>query len=71
MDDLRAFARQILKVYGYYLKLGPVFSPELGNFSLHFVDDEVRQEIEKMNAADMTLYQFVRCVLAAGGPRFD
>ncbi|CAK9087635.1 unnamed protein product [Durusdinium trenchii] len=71
LDDLRAFAHQVAKVYGYFLRLSPAIAPELGNFSMDLVDAQVRKEIEEMNGADLILYHFVRCVLAAGGPRFQ
>jgi hypothetical protein len=34
------------------------------------LDATARKEIEQMNAADVTLYTFARCVLDAGSPRF-
>lgn len=70
--DIPRFAQRLRSVYGYQFqflyKKRTSIDLELGmNMTL---DDTARKEIAELNAADVTLYNFARCVLDAGSPRF-
>ena len=71
-DDLPNFAQRLQRVYGYpfYMlnKKRTMANLEFGmNLTL---DATAKKEIEQMNAADRSLYNFARCVLYSGSPRF-
>ena len=71
--DIPRFAQRLRSVYGYQFHLlykeRTSIDLELGmNLTLDYT---ARKEIEELNAADVTLYNFARCVLDAGSPRFS